>query len=715
MRPGGSTNPRAMIAHSDREATRDVARDRKGDPGHPGSSTRMRIRSSSQISGRTNEFGGISACGRTVRILGTHGVPGHYGGFETAAENVALFLRDQGWRVIVYCQIRRGRRHTAGRVAGPRRGSTSRCRDGLAGHVDASTCSRSGTPASTATCASRSATTPPSSTRSSGSRRHPQRHQHGRHRVVPGAAGAYAAGDPATPTSASACWVGDHLIADHPEISAYLRSEAKASKITTITYGAHPSTRRPDGPRRRLRPRRRALFHPDLPADPRELDPRARPGLLGPKPAASSSPSSATNPPETPYHRAGAGGSQRRGASSSARSTTPRPSPRCASTRLGYLHGHTVGGTNPSLVEAMAAGNAVIAHDNVYNRWVAGDAALYFTSPAGRRCTASTGARPGPGRRMRRGSSAQRAARRRVHLGARRRPVRGAPRCQRLPATRHRQRQRKEATMIKVGVVGLGKMGLSHLVDPGCPSRGRGGRRCATRPATSSTCSASTPAFPTFTDYAKMLRDGDLDAVHPRDPDPPARPHGASGRSTAVSTCSARSRCAWTRPSPRRSPRWPPRRASSPRSATTTASSAPSGRSSACSTPAPSVGSRTCSRRPTVRSCSSRGLDLAQPDGGGRRLPLRLRRPPDRPAHLVLRRRRWPIGGTLLGSIFSTETDDEVFTTLYFADGVTGQLLVNWSDESQRKMSTKITSGAPRAASTPTARRCRSTFAGAPR
>ena len=39
----------------------------------------------------------------TVRILGTHGVPAAYGGFETAAENVAIYLRDQGWRVIVYC------------------------------------------------------------------------------------------------------------------------------------------------------------------------------------------------------------------------------------------------------------------------------------------------------------------------------------------------------------------------------------------------------------------------------------------------------------------------------------------------------------------------------------------------------------------------------------------------------------------------------------
>jgi glycosyltransferase involved in cell wall biosynthesis len=49
---------------------------------------------------------------------------------------------------------------------------------------------------------------------------------------------------------------------------------------------------------------------------------------------------------------------------------------------LGYVHGHTVGGTNPSLVEALAARNPVIAHNNPYNRWVAKDAALYFTDSA---------------------------------------------------------------------------------------------------------------------------------------------------------------------------------------------------------------------------------------------------------------------------------------------------------------------------------------------
>jgi glycosyltransferase involved in cell wall biosynthesis len=46
-----------------------------------------------------------------------------------------------------------------------------------------------------------------------------------------------------------------------------------------------------------------------------------------------------------------------------------------------YLHGHSVGGTNPSLLEALACGNWVIAHDNPYNREVARDAAEYFRTP----------------------------------------------------------------------------------------------------------------------------------------------------------------------------------------------------------------------------------------------------------------------------------------------------------------------------------------------
>ncbi|MDR3411821.1 MAG: Gfo/Idh/MocA family oxidoreductase [Formivibrio sp.] len=46
--------------------------------------------------------------------------------------------------------------------------------------------------------------------------------------------------------------------------------------------------------------------------------------------------------------------------------------------------------------------------------------------------------------------------------------------------------------------------------------------------------------------------------------------------------------------------------------------------------------------------------------------------------------------GSVLNSIFSKDIDDEVYGTLYFDGGTTVQLSVNWSDESYRKMSTKI-------------------------
>ena len=45
-----------------------------------------------------------------------------------------------------------------------------------------------------------------------------------------------------------------------------------------------------------------------------------------------------------------------------------------------YFHGHSVGGTNPSLLEAMACGCRIIAHDNAFNRNVLKNNALYFTN-----------------------------------------------------------------------------------------------------------------------------------------------------------------------------------------------------------------------------------------------------------------------------------------------------------------------------------------------
>jgi glycosyltransferase involved in cell wall biosynthesis len=43
-----------------------------------------------------------------------------------------------------------------------------------------------------------------------------------------------------------------------------------------------------------------------------------------------------------------------------------------------YLHGHSVGGTNPSLLRALGAGASVVAFDVDFNREVVGEAGLYF-------------------------------------------------------------------------------------------------------------------------------------------------------------------------------------------------------------------------------------------------------------------------------------------------------------------------------------------------
>jgi hypothetical protein len=43
-----------------------------------------------------------------------------------------------------------------------------------------------------------------------------------------------------------------------------------------------------------------------------------------------------------------------------------------------YFHGHTVGGTNPSLLEAMASQCLICAHDNIFNKSVLGQDGFYF-------------------------------------------------------------------------------------------------------------------------------------------------------------------------------------------------------------------------------------------------------------------------------------------------------------------------------------------------
>lgn len=47
-----------------------------------------------------------------------------------------------------------------------------------------------------------------------------------------------------------------------------------------------------------------------------------------------------------------------------------------------YFHGHSVGGTNPSLVQAMAAGAPILARDTIYTREVLGSAGRFVAADA---------------------------------------------------------------------------------------------------------------------------------------------------------------------------------------------------------------------------------------------------------------------------------------------------------------------------------------------
>ncbi|WP_127843426.1 DUF1972 domain-containing protein [Actinomyces wuliandei] len=77
---------------------------------------------------------------------------------------------------------------------------------------------------------------------------------------------------------------------------------------------------------------------------------------------------------------------------------------------LVYLHGHSVGGTNPSLLRAIGAGAAVDAFDVGFNREVLGDTGRYWRTPEDVSALVAS-AESDPGAQADRGQAAQRRAR----------------------------------------------------------------------------------------------------------------------------------------------------------------------------------------------------------------------------------------------------------------------------------------------------------------
>ncbi len=316
-----------------------------------------------------------------VRILGTHGVPAAYGGFETAAENVGLYLLEQGWDVIVYCQIPGSGPITTDSWRGLTRVRVPQNREGWLGtaafdldcirHVK-----RVAGPDDICLTFGYNTGIFNVSQRLRGMANvinmdgmEWTRRRWGLARQAILLANERVAG-----------LVGTLLIGDHPHISKYLSRHFGRRRVVTIAYGAHPVVNPPVQPVLdlglepgtyvtmicRLIPENSVL---EIIQAWSQRDRGLQLVVLG------------SLEDDDSYHR------QVRAAAShevvfAGAIYTPEIVTALRYHALAYLHGHTVGGTNPSLVEAMAAGNPVIAHNNVFNRFVAGPDAAYFDGVA---------------------------------------------------------------------------------------------------------------------------------------------------------------------------------------------------------------------------------------------------------------------------------------------------------------------------------------------
>ena len=177
------------------------------------------------------------------------------------------------------------------------------------------------------------------------------------------------------------CWSGNHLIADHPKIKDHLATRVNKSKITMIPYGGDE-----------INKANASLLIPYGIEDGQYSVVIARPepenSFLEMVRAFSRTPRGHKlvvlgnfTPEINSYHQE---------VMDAASTEVIFPGAIYEPTVVQalrfysrfYLHGHRVGGTNPSLVEAMGAGCAVIAHDNHFNHWVAGPDAVYFKDEA---------------------------------------------------------------------------------------------------------------------------------------------------------------------------------------------------------------------------------------------------------------------------------------------------------------------------------------------
>lgn len=311
---------------------------------------------------------------KSLRILGTRGVPAAHGGFETFAEHLALHLVKSGWQVTVYCQ-----EDGTGPVfeddwCGVHRVRMPVATPGAVGTIVfdwKSTMHAAGRPGLILTLGYNTAAFC-ALYRLKGLKNVINMDGVEWRRQKWGAVAKtwFWLNDWA------GCWLGNHLVADHPEIANHLATRVARHKITMISYGSD-----------RVVGADAALIAPyGLEAGGYAiLIARAEPenSILEVVRAWSRKPRGYKLAILGKYE---VGHAYQRAVKEAASSEVVflgaiYDKSEVQALRFHarfYVHGHQVGGTNPSLVESLGAANAVLAHDNEYNRWVAGEAGLYF-------------------------------------------------------------------------------------------------------------------------------------------------------------------------------------------------------------------------------------------------------------------------------------------------------------------------------------------------
>ncbi len=315
----------------------------------------------------------LDAPGPVLRILGTRGIPAAHGGFETFAQHLALHLVRQGWRVTVYCQEQGPGPIVQDHWHGVQRVRIPVAMAGAAGTLwfDALSIRHAARQRglcltlgynSALLCAWLRLRGVPNVLNMDGI-------EWSRAKWGPAARAWFWLNDWA------GCWLGNHLVADHPCIADHLATRVSRRKISTIAYGAEHVQGGDAGIVRALglEPGRylTVIARPEPENSILEVVQGFSRRTRGLRLAVLGDYGS------TPYHRRVR---EEAGAEVSFLGTL-YDAPTVQALRwhaLAHVHGHRAGGTNPSLVEALGAGNAVLAHDNRFNRWVAGEAAWYF-------------------------------------------------------------------------------------------------------------------------------------------------------------------------------------------------------------------------------------------------------------------------------------------------------------------------------------------------